>query len=178
MTKTPVSSQYTRVSESDRPPAPGLDDFHEIYAREFDYVCRTLGRLGVPSGDIQDAMHEVFLVLYRRWSEIDPQRPIRPWLFGVARRIASHVRAKKREVLATVEPAISVDPHMAQRDMLWRALDALDDDRRVVIILHDIEGYTGMEIAEMLEVPANTVHSRLRLGRADLLAAVRRLEGR
>ena len=46
-----------------------------------------------------------------------------------------------------------------------------------MIVLHDMEGYTGAEIAAMLEVPVNTVHSRLRLARADLVVAVRRLRG-
>lgn len=178
MTKAPASPQYVGVSEPGRPPGQGLDVFDEIYQREFDNVCRNLGRLGVPSADIPDAMHEVFLVLYRRWNEIDPARPIRPWLFGVARRVAAAVRAKRREVLVEIDPPSVADPLAAQRDLLWRALDSLDEDRRVVVILHDLEGHTGAEIAALLEVPVNTVHSRLRLARADLLAAVRRLEAR
>jgi RNA polymerase sigma-70 factor (ECF subfamily) len=178
VTKAPASSQYVGVSEPERPPGQGLDIFDEVYQREFEYVCRNLGRLGVPAGDIQDAMHEVFLVLYRRWNEIDPVRPIRPWLFGVARRVAADIRAKRREELVEIDAPIATDPLAAQRDLLWRALDTLDDERRVVVILHDLEGHTGAEIATLLDVPINTVHSRLRLARADLIAAIRRWEAR
>lgn len=178
MTKTSVSAQYAGVSQPERPPGQGLDFFDEVYQREFEYVCRNLGRLGVPAADIQDAMHEVFLVLYRRWNEIDPTRPIRPWLFGVARRIAAAVRAKRREILVEIDVPSIADPLAAQRDLLWRALDTLDEDRRVVVILHDLEGHTGAEIAALLDVPANTVHSRLRTARAELVSAVRRLEAR
>lgn len=178
MTKTSGSPQYAGVSQPERPPGPGLDAFDEVYQREFDYVCRNLGRLGVPAADIQDAMHEVFLVLYRRWNEIDPARPIRPWLFGVARRVAAQARAKRREVLVEIDPPSAADPLAAQRDLLWRALDTLDEERRVVVILHDLEGHTGAEIAALLDVPTNTVHSRLRLARTELVAAVRRLEAR
>jgi RNA polymerase sigma-70 factor (ECF subfamily) len=65
----------------------------------------------------------------------------------------------------------------AKRELLRKAMDTLDDDRRAVIILHDLEGHTGAEIAALLDISVNTVHSRLRLARADLVAAVRKLGG-
>lgn len=177
MTNRAAPAQYGDVSEPVRPPGSGLDAFDEIYEREFDYVWRNLGRLGVPPGDIADAVHEVFLVLYRRWNEVDRTRTMRPWLFGVARKVAATVRRKDRETPSEIDPPNAEDPLVAQRDLLWRAMAFLDDDRRTVIILHDFEGHTGLEIAEILEIPANTVHSRLRLGRVDLLAAVHKLRG-
>lgn len=177
MTKTAIPTQYAVVSESDRPTGSGLDAFDEIYERELDYVWRTLARFGVPSADIQDAAHEVFLVLYRRWNDVDPERPVHRWLFGVARRVAADFRAKRREDPTHAEPATPVDPLTAKRELLRRALGELDDDRRAVVVLHDLEGRTGAEIAQLLDIPVNTVHSRLRLAHADLIAAVRRLGG-
>ena len=177
MTKLTSPPQYGGVSDPVRPPGAELAAFDDIYEREFDYVCRNLGRFGVAPGDLDDAAHEVFLVLYRRWHDVDLARPIRPWLFGVARRVASAERAKRRETPSLLEAASVEDPRVAQRDLVWRAMDALDDDRRAVIILHDFEGHTGAEIAAMLEIPVNTVHSRLRLAREDLLAAVHKVRG-
>lgn len=172
MTKSAVRRQYTSVGESDR-----LDSFDVIYARELEYVWRTLGRLGVPPADIADAAHDVFVVVYRKLDEIDPDRPVRPLLFGIARRIAALARRKRRpEPAAELDPAISAPPH-EERDLLWRALAALDDDRRAVFILHDLEGYTGVEIGAMLDIPVNTVHSRLRLARADLVEVLEPLRG-
>jgi RNA polymerase sigma-70 factor (ECF subfamily) len=165
------------VNEPVRPPAGELAEFDAIYERDFDYVCRTLGRLGVPAGDIEDAMHEAFLVLYRRWNEVDRSRSLRPWLFGVARRIASDLRSKQRPTAAPVDRA-APDPQHAQRDLLWRALDQLDDVRRIIIILHDLEGHTAAEIAEMLDVSPNTVSSRLRLARAELVEIITKLEAK
>ncbi|NVB76826.1 MAG: sigma-70 family RNA polymerase sigma factor [Kofleriaceae bacterium] len=165
------------MSEPDRPPGSGLEIFHAVYEREFDYVWRNLGRMGVPHGEIADAVHEVFIVLHRRWNDLDHGRSLRPWLFGVARRVASDLRAKRREQPTDVEPPAVEDPRIAERDLLWRALAMLDEDRRTVIILHDLEGHTGAEIAAQLDMSVNTVHSRLRLARADLLAAVRKLRG-
>jgi RNA polymerase sigma-70 factor (ECF subfamily) len=177
VTKTTVPTQYVVVSESDRPAGSGLDAFDAIYDRELDYVWHTLGRFGVPHADVQDAAHEVVLVLYRRWDELDRDRSLRPWLFGVARRVAADFRAKRREEPLRVEAGCSDDPFSAKRDLLRRALATLDDDRRAVVILHDLEGHTGAEIATLFDIPVNTVHSRLRLARADLVAAVRKLGG-
>lgn len=178
VTKAALSRQYPGVSESDRPPGAGTDHFDVIYDRELDYVWKTLGRLGVPPADLADAAHDVFVIVYRRRDELDPARPVRPWLFGIARRIAAQRRRKRREVLDdTIEPpAAGAAPH-AERDLLWRALARLDEDRVEVLVLHDLEGYTGAEIANLLAIPVNTVHSRLRLARADLLAALQRLRG-
>jgi RNA polymerase sigma-70 factor (ECF subfamily) len=158
-------------------PDAGLAAFDEVYEREFEYVWRTLGRFGVPHADLGDGVHEVFLVLHRRWNHLERKDALRPWLFGVARRVAAGLRAKRREEPSDAEPVAATDPLAAQRDLLWRALATLDDDRRAVVILHDLEGHTGAEIAAILDVPINTVHSRLRLARADLVAAVRRLGG-
>jgi len=56
-------------------------------------------------------------------------------------------------------------------------LEELPPERRAVVVLHELEGQTAPEIAAALDVPLNTVYSRLRLGRADLNAAARRLSG-
>jgi RNA polymerase sigma-70 factor (ECF subfamily) len=180
VTKTVAKRQYPFVSESDPPPGTGIASFDDIYDREFSYVWKTLGRLGVAPGDIPDAVHEVFLVLFRRWSEIDPDRPMRPWLFGVARRVAASARRSSRREAPTADLELagpSDRDQLARRDLLWRALADVDEERRAVLVLHDLEGYTGADIARLLDLPVNTVHSRLRLARGDLLAAVRRLGG-
>lgn len=179
MTKTAAPRQYLDVNASDRPPGTGLDaSFDATYEEQLAYVWKTLGRLGVAPADLADATHDVFIVVYRRWSEVDPARPIRPWLFGIARRVAAARRRRVREPpVSAPEPTTSESDRIANRDLLWKALAELEDDRRDVLVLHDLEGHTGADIARMLGIPVNTVHSRLRLARADLLAAVRRLRG-
>jgi RNA polymerase sigma-70 factor (ECF subfamily) len=173
VTKPAAGRQYPEVSD-----AVLVAAFDAVYQREFDYVWRTLGRLGVRTADLDDAAHDVFVIVFRRWDDIDPGKPIRPWLFGVARRIASHRRRKPDEIAEPVDSPAPVDGSLAARDLLWKALAMLDDDRREVVVLHDLEGQTGAEISRLLDVPVNTVHSRLRLGRAELVAALERLEGK
>jgi RNA polymerase sigma-70 factor, ECF subfamily len=178
VTKIGSPPQYQVVDESDRPAGSGLAAFDAIYTQEFAYVWRTLGRLGVLPADLADAAHDVFVVLHERWRDVDPKRPIRPWLFGVARRVAAKGRRKRGPDTEPIDDVLAPeDTTFAERDLLWRALAMLDEERRVVIILHELEGHTGAAIAEMLDLSPNTVHSRLRLGRADLTAAVRRLRG-
>jgi RNA polymerase sigma-70 factor (ECF subfamily) len=174
-----VSRQGRIAGEPARPPGPGLEAFDTVYESHFDYVGKTLGRLGVPPADLPDAVHDVFVVVYRRWSEIDFARSLRPWLFGIARRVAAGRRRKQRDVLTEVpERGSSGDrDQIARRDLLWRLLAELPDERLEVVILHDLEGHTGADIAQQLGISVNTVHSRLRLARADLAAALVRLGG-
>ena len=174
MTKTAALPQYACMDGSATREA---DDFYAIYERELSYVWKTLGRLGVDPSELADGVHDVFVIVHRRWSDIDFARPIRPWLFGIARRVAAAHRRKRRELPSeNLEASTAAPPH-PERDFLWRVLAQLDDDRRDVIVLHDLEGYTGAEIAQLLGIPANTVHSRLRLGRQDMQEIVRKLRG-
>ncbi|HEY3747127.1 MAG TPA: sigma-70 family RNA polymerase sigma factor [Gemmatimonadaceae bacterium] len=165
------------MSESDGPPRTKLDAFDAVYEREFSYVWKTVGRFGVASADIADAVHDVYVVAYRRWAELEPGRPVRPWLFGIARRVAAGKRRRARDVLDdAVERASTGDAdRLAQRDLLWRLLSELPDERLEVVILHDLEGLSGADIAAVLGISVNTVHSRLRLARCDLADTLARL---
>lgn len=176
MTKPAASAQYEDVSESDRPAGIRLETIDAVYEREYAYVYRTLGRLGVPPADVPDLLHDVFVVLFRRWDELDHARSLRPWLFGVARKLAAARRRRDPDGVAAPDPAVAAsDDALAARDLLWKALALLAEERRAVLVLHDLEGRTGADIASALGIPVNTVHSRLRLAREDLLAALERL---
>jgi RNA polymerase sigma-70 factor (ECF subfamily) len=166
-----------------RPP-----DFPTIYASEFAYVWKTLRRLGAPPKDIEDLIHDLFVVVHRRLPEYDATRPLRPWLFGIAVRVVSDYRRSfrnSREVLApnsampdAIDQALRQDENLADsqvRTLLMRALDVLDFDRRAVLVMHDLDEVPMPEIASTLAIPLNTAYSRLRLARADVLAAARRL---
>src|SRR5215471_21198270 len=78
----------------------------DAFQKELDYVFRTLRRLGTSPAEVEDLAQEVFLALRRCWAEYDPLRPLRPYLFGIAFRIAAaHQRKRSREVaFGAVEP--------------------------------------------------------------------------
>jgi RNA polymerase sigma-70 factor (ECF subfamily) len=138
--------------------------------------------------DLEDAVHDVFLVVHRHLGDYDPSRPLRPWVTGIAYRVAANYRrraAHRHEVAGDPPPdAASAQPRpddvVQQRQaaaLVQRALDDLEEGRRAVFVLHELEGHAVPEVARMLEVPVNTAYSRLRLARAQFTAAVRRLTG-
>lgn len=168
-------------------PAESLT-FEAIYARWFDYVWLLLRRLGVREADLEDAAQEVFIVVHRRLPDYDPERPIRPWLSGIAQRVALRERRRPRNTReAYPEPgalgAMLRDeghPERLLTDAQRRArvhagLEALDDERRAVFALHELHGVPCPEIAEALGVPVNTVYTRLRAARARFKAAIGRM---
>ncbi len=172
-------------------PAPALPRpaLPEIYEAHFGTVWNTLKRLGVWERDLEDAAHDVFLVVHRRLGDYDPTRPIKPWLAGIAARVASEFRRRaqhRREVVSdTVDeraPDLAPSADLALDDKRRRALvlaglDHLDDERRAVLVLHDIEGHSMPEIAAALEENVNTLYARLRAARQQFAAAVVALKG-
>jgi RNA polymerase sigma-70 factor (ECF subfamily) len=173
----------TKVEDPARPTLP------EIYQRELDYVWRTLRRLGIPAADLEDAAHEVFVVVHRRLGDYDPARPLRPWLFGIAYRTTSQRRRRSvpggapvrdDDVLELPDQAPSAESLLATeqaRLRVHRALDTLPLEQRAVMIMHDLDGLSAPELAAALEIPLNTVYSRLRLARAKFTAAIQQPEG-
>ncbi len=147
---------------------------------EFDYLCRTLRRLGVRTSDVEDLVHEVFLVLCRRWDDYDPSRSLRPWLFGIAFRVASaHKRRSNREVpygwLEVEDVALQPEQALAAeqaRAMVLTAFEHIPLARRAVLIMHDVDGVAIREIASVLSIPLFTAYSRLRKARKELESAV------
>ena len=168
---------------SSRAPRPLLD-VGAIFEEHFDYVWNTLRRLGVRDRDLEDLVHEVFLKIHLRRGDYDETRPIRPWVFGFALRVAADYRRLARhrvEVLGSAAEPVDTGPGGEERlerrnaqALVEAGLDLLDLDRRAVLVLHDIDEVPVPAIAEALGIPVNTAYSRLRLAREDLRAALRR----
>lgn len=188
-----ASREAEATIESPRGPvAPANADaarerFTALYHEHFDYVWSSVRRLGVPPQHIADVTHDVFVTVFRKLDEYDPARPARPWLFAVAFRVTrNHQRlaANRNERLQRDDEAIEgVDPLPGADDALGAAqdralvrdaLDALDVERRAVLVLHDIEEKPASEIAAICEIPVKTVYSRLHSARSLFTAAVRR----
>lgn len=155
--------------------------FVDLYREHFGFVWRILRRLGVPADALEDAAQEVFLVLHRRLAGLGPEVSPRSWLFGTARRVAAdlrrgqHRRERRLHALAVVENGDRRNQPIEQAEaaeFVQRFLERLDPDKRMVLVLADLEGMTAPEIAEALEVKLNTVYSRLRAARAEFERAV------
>lgn len=156
-----------------------------VFDEHFRYVWSSLRRLGVREGDLEDLAHEVFLRVHANLDEYDPARPLRPWLFGFAYRVAAdHRRLARHRIELTGVVAEAVDPHppaderfaaAEDRALMKQALDQLDVERRAVLVLHHLDGVPVAEIAAVLGVPVNTAYSRLRLAREQLAQTLKTL---
>lgn len=155
-------------------------EFEAMFRANYGFVHHLLGRLGVRSAWLDDVASEVFLVVWRKFGDWDRARPIKPWLFGISMRVAAdHNRLGRNRFEIAVErsPAVA-SGGVAQteaQELVMRALDTLQNEQRVVFVACDIEGLTAPECAELTGAPLNTVYSRLRLARAQFVAAVREL---
>jgi RNA polymerase sigma-70 factor (ECF subfamily) len=155
----------------------------DAFQKELDYVYRTLRRLGTSSSEVEDLAQDVFLALRGCWPEYDARRPLRPYLFGIAFRIAAaHQRKRNREVaFGVVEPTDTwPGPDEAlqtkqARAVVLAALERIPLPRRAVLVMHDLDDVPVGEVATVLAIPRFTVYSRLRKARRELEAAVRRM---
>lgn len=175
------------VTGVERPPEPTVE-FSKLYQEEFAYVWRTLRRLGVLERDLPDVTHDLFVIVFRQLSSYDRTRPVRPWLFGIAFRVASDYRRSSRfvreilaappEVVDTQSPADDRVAVSQAQALVLQVLEGLDLDRRAVFVMHDLEGQPMPEIAAAMAIPLPTAYSRLRLAREDVAAAIKRLRAR
>jgi RNA polymerase sigma-70 factor (ECF subfamily) len=198
----PVASLHVAIPE----PPPGeaaarpshvkvVASFEEIYDGHFDLVWRNIRRLGVPDALVDDAVQEVFLVVYRNLDKFEGRSSMKTWIFSIVTRVASdHRRALRRKSPHTRAPDAAVDadsvadergegPHERfERSegarVLHRVLDELDDDKRTVLVLAELEQMTAPDIAEALGENVNTIYARLRAARRDFEQAACRERAR
>ena len=156
----------------------------QAFERHFDMVWRTLRRLGVPAGYVDDAVQDVFLVVHRRWSDFRNQSSRRTWIYGIAIRVASeHTRKARREQLRTsqtdpdfISTDALVDRSYQEREagrVLHEILNRMGEPERQILVLVDLEERSVVEAAEVLGVNLNTAYSRLRRARLHFEKALK-----
>jgi RNA polymerase sigma-70 factor, ECF subfamily len=150
--------------------------FRTLYRSHAAFVWRNLSRLGVPTADLEDKTQEVFVIAYRRRDSFEDRgHGARAWLFQISVRVASEARRHRRRHPEDPESDPSLlafcthqreERRIEARDALAKVLGRLDEKKRALLMLYEVEHRTANEIAELLEIPANTVYSRLRAARA------------
>lgn len=168
---------------------PGeVPPFAVVYERYFDLVWSSVRQLGVSLDAIDDLVQEVFVVIHARLPSLQHVESLRSWVYGVTRRTVSTYRRSLRsrnasgahyaEVADWLEPLpptpLELTELAAQQRLLLELLSELEPAKREVFTLTEIEGFTAPEIAEALDVPVNTVYSRLRAARQAFELAVAR----
>lgn len=156
--------------------AESAPSFEDVFREHAPYVWRALRRLGVREADAEDVCQEVFLVVHRRLDGYHGGSTLRTWLYGICLRAASDYRKRahrRREspagddlpdVRAPADQEEQLDRRRA-RDRLDEALDALDEAKRAVFVLYEIEGLQMPEVAAVVGCPLQTAYSRLHAAR-------------
>ena len=180
-----ANSTRARDRNSDSPTSTNrvstLDSrFERLFAAECGCVIRTLRRLGVRDGDVEDLAQDVFLAVHHRFADYDPKRPPRPWLFAFAFRAASNYKRlarHRREARDDTEHGRGPEQEhqleaARRREMLLDALQTLDLEHRAAIIAVDLDQVPAKDAAAAMGIPLNTLYSRVRNGRKKLRAAL------
>jgi RNA polymerase sigma-70 factor (ECF subfamily) len=169
--------------------APRHPSFEELYDAHVEFLWRNARRLGVGDDAVDDVLQQVFLVVHRRLPEVTMTGSEKAWLFGVLLRVVrDHKRSLRRKsphrFFAATDPETLADDRFRSPDetvargeaaaLVQSWLDALDDDKREVFILAELEQMSAREIGEATATNPSTVYSRLRAARAAFEAAATR----
>jgi RNA polymerase sigma-70 factor (ECF subfamily) len=186
------------LADTDSPESLSGADVHvrdeerlrRIFTDQFAFIWRYLRRMGLSDADADDAAQQVFVVFARRLDVIEATKE-RAFLCGTAARVFSEfrrARMRRREVAgdesveladrAQADSSLAPDDladHKRARALLDLVLDQMEDKLRSVFVLFELEEMSTADIAEMLELPAGTVASRLRRARESFQAIVKRM---
>ncbi len=151
--------------------------FYHAYRSE---IARNLHRIMGPNRrttELEDVLQDVFMEVFRSIASFRGEAQFTTWLYRVCINVAlQRMRKAKRlrEIPAakfgdTVSEATPERNYTArcEIDAVYRLLDHLSDKKRVVFILHEIEGRQPREIAELVGAPVLTVRTRLHYARKE-----------
>lgn len=168
---------------------PG-DAFEQLLRQHLPRLYQIAHRLTGNEADSEDLLHDLVIRVQPRAAELQEMNRPDIWLGTVLYRL--YVDRYRRAQLAPLPAAETRDPDdpnsdaveaaaasrdddpavlvesLLDRDRLQRALDALSDAHRVVVLLHDVEGYALAELEAMLETPQGTLKSRLHRARRQM----------
>ncbi|MDB4970345.1 MAG: polymerase sigma factor RpoE [Myxococcales bacterium] len=185
------ATQLDLVARCQKGDKDALGELYRLYRGE---VARNLHRmLGPGRADLDDVLQEVFIEVFRSIARFRGDAKVTTWLYRVCVNVALQRlrKRKRRNEVSTddvAEPAPNDGGETPERsldnrrrlDAVYRILDELSPKKRVVFILHEIEGREPKEIAGIVGAPVLTVRTRLHYARKEfyaLAATDARLDG-
>ncbi len=130
--------------------------------------------------DAEDLVQELLLKLIHRVEEMEQVEKLRPWLAKALYHLfIDRLRRDQRSPIDSFQPdqletmlATAESGHSSERlvlvDNIERALQQLNHEQRMLVVMHDVENYTLAELAQILDAPIGTLKSRLHRARAKL----------
>jgi len=170
------SSLIARVVSGER------EAFDTLVRRHSPRLLRMTYALVGNQQDAEDLMQEAFAKAYFKIQSFSGRSSFFTWLYRITVNQSISNRRKRRlesthhsvawedapppaDEQATADAALQTDEEIAR---VREAIAALEEDRRTVLVLRDLEGLDYAEIAEVLAIPKGTVRSRLHRARGDL----------
>lgn len=152
--------------------------FRRLYSSHFRLVWSVVGQLGMRGAAREDAAQEIWIVVYRRLHTLDPEASERAWLCAISRKVVWRLRRNTQRFDARVAafaeapwcPPADASTRYEAATTVQEALRSLSDAQRSVLVMTLVHGFTAPEVSAALELPLNTVYSRLRLARQRLAA--------
>jgi len=142
--------------------------------------------MGVREADVEDSCQDVFVIVHRRLSDFRGDSALRTWIYGICVRTASDYRRRAhvvREVFEAestrlAQPADQVERVIRRESLecLGRILDLLDEEKRAVFVLYEIEELSMTDVAIALQCPIQTAYSRLHAARRIVTDAANKYE--
>jgi RNA polymerase sigma-70 factor (ECF subfamily) len=170
------------------------EGFDAIYESTVDYVWNVVRRMGVPQAEAEDVVQEVFVTVYRRLGEFEGRAQLKTWVFAIAVHLTQHffrTHARKpgdrasttgTEIQVLIDQRENGPANQLERkeryDALDQVLDQLDEAKRLVFVLAELEQLTLVEIGEIVGANPNTVATRLRAARQAFEKALARFQTR
>jgi RNA polymerase sigma-70 factor (ECF subfamily) len=194
-----MTMKQPRDSYPDLPAIPAVVDgtdpemlFDHLYENHEPSVERWVRRLAGPCADVEDLVHDVFVVALRRRHEFRGEAKVSTWLFRITELVVRKRRFRHRvrqllDVLHRNQAETLVPPSPTPLELvekrqlcaqLYAALDRLPDKYRTAVILCDIEGLPAEEAGQLLGLTANAVWVRVHRGRGMLLERLTRRQRR
>jgi RNA polymerase sigma-70 factor, ECF subfamily len=169
---------------AESPDVPVAIDLDEVYRSHAGHVARWIGHLGGPSADVDDLVHEIFLVADRRLADFRGDAKLTTWLYRITERVVRGRRRNDRirrwlgqtrraelERAHAPAPLTPIEELERQRavETVYRILDRLPEKYREVLILFELEGASGEEIATLTGRKLATVWVHLHRARMRFL---------
>lgn len=148
----------------------------QFYDQHVEQVWRLAFRMTGEAAQAEDAVQDTFIRAFDRLGDYRGEGPVAGWLHRIATTVVlGHLRRRKRlqshelpheDLAALPGGAPPPDPDLRRR--LDRAVASLDENHRLVFVMHDLEGYTHQEIAAAMGTPVGTAKARLSRARSRL----------
>src|SRR5450432_1784105 len=149
-----------------------------LYDRHFSDVERLVASLGILDAEADDVCQEIFVIIYKNLARFRGEARLSTWIYRLATREAIRFARRRRLVRALADlfardkrdtlPIDWSESEAGRRHYLRQLLERLSPERRLALVLYEIEGVPVSEIARISDCAENTVWTRLHRARTEL----------